>query len=124
MTTMTKQVKSIMNAYNWSDTSNTARLNKLQAMYNAGQTNGQADNFQRLGYINGVQNATYYSITTRYFVDAAAAQEWATFWQALSDEYNIGVTSCVIEDYTPDGTWTVSIDGPTEWNVNYSPPPV
>jgi hypothetical protein len=65
MTTMTKQVKCIMNAYYWGDAANTAKLNKLQAMYNAGQTNGQTDTFQRFAEVNNVPDTIYYSISTR-----------------------------------------------------------
>ena len=118
MATMTKQVKTITGTFSYNQVATTLKNQKLQQMYDAGLTDGFCDGFNRF-----VLGNNYYNVSTRYFVDAASAQDWADWFMALSNEYNLGVVSTTVEGYIPDGTGTISIDGPTEWNVNYSPPP-
>ena len=119
MTTMTKQVKVTTGDFIYVEAANTLKYQKLQQMYDAGLTDGYCDGFNRFSSGNN-----YYNISTRYFVDAVSAQDWADWYLALNNEYQLGIIGAVVEDYIPGGTWTISIDGPTEWNVNYSPPPV
>jgi len=116
---LTKQVKTVMNSYNYNQMAETLKNQKLAEMYAAGKSDGYCDAFRRFRFAS-----QFYAVSTRYFTDAVAAQEWSDYWSALNTEYALGITGISIENYIPNGTWTINIDGPNEWIVNYSPPPV